>query len=276
LVDLAIVSQSITNAMNTTCIADVGTDHGLLAVALSASRHFAHVTGVDLSESALREGAYQLLNDITIYQRRQDPNQTSSCNASIARQSQALPVTFRQGNGLQSLVPGEADTICIAGMGVHTMLDILLDTTTTNLSMADGSAPCQRRLLLDELSCQRLILQPTNARPHLLTLLYHQLQSMNWSVCDERIEYLSSRWYLSVALERVANCTNNHTSRSLALPGTILAQSTDSKTQNEFYNWVSHHVTWIRRDAALTGVMRMEDERWLAAFGSTETKRSTT
>jgi tRNA A22 N-methylase len=281
LVELALVSHSSTTraAIKTTdSIADVGTDHGLLAVALAATGQFARVTGVDLSELALRQGAYQLLNDICVYQQGQ--NQTSPLNASITPQS-PLPVTFRHGNGLQALLPGEADTVCIAGMGVHTMLEILL-ATTSNISShdaaatADGSlAPCQRPLLLDELACQRLILQPTNARPHLLTLLYHQLQFMNWSICDERVEYLSSRWYLSVALERSANCTNVVTSRNFALPGTILAQSTDSRTRRELYTWVSHHATWIRQDAARTGVMRLEDGQWLAAFDSTETKSAT-
>jgi tRNA A22 N-methylase len=282
LVELAVVSHlSTTNAtgIQTTsttgsCIADVGTDHGLLAVALAATGQFKRVTGVDLSELALREGAYQLLDDITVYQQRH--NQTSSIK-SIA----PLPVTFRQGNGLQALGPGEADTICIAGMGVHTMLDILLASSTTNSSLSNAMAdddcslaPRPRRLLLDELSCQRLILQPTNARPHLLTLLYHQLQAMNWSIRDERIEHLSSRWYLSIALER--NATNNVVaSRSLALPGTMLAQSTDSETRRQFYKWVSHHATWIRQDTERTGAMRREDEQWLATFGSTETNSVT-
>lgn len=228
-------------------IADVGTDHGLLAFGLAMTGQFDQVVGVDVSEQALTEGAYKLQDEIRLFSKT---NETG------------LPVEFRLSDGLAALAPGEADVICIAGMGVHTMVEIL--TTAT------GTHHDPLLLRLDELDCARLVLQPTNARPHLLTSLYSKLHEIGWYVNDERIEYLSSRWYLSISFERRSN-----EQMFSSLPGSLLARSVDGTTNALFEGWVTHHCRWIRLDTSLTATIREEDRNWLEAFGSMNAANAT-
>lgn len=215
-------------------ITDVGTDHGLLAMGLAMTGRFERVVGVDISEHALRNGALKLQNEILSYRKDHTPS---------------LAVEFRQSDGLKAVRPGEADTICISGMGVHSMIDILLEKRAT----------ASQQLLLDDLECQRLILQPTSSRPHHLVYLHDCLSNIGWSVRDERIEYLSSRWYLSVAFKREKATSDN-------LPGMCLVCSKDASTRDVFKEWVSHHRTWILQDAEKKNTMLDNNRRWLDAF----------
>lgn len=222
-------------------IADVGTDHGLLAVGLAITGRFERVVGVDVSQHALRDGAFKLQEEILSFR-----NDTPLLSV----------LEFRESNGLHAVRRGEADTLCIAGMGVHSMVEIL------TAKRALSSSQHHQLLLLDDLDCQRLIIQPTNSRPHHLTHLYDNLNEIGWSVQDERIEFLSSRWYLSVAFER------KETAMDAPPPGALLALSMDSLTMEEFGKWVIHHRKWILQDASMTGSLLDEDKRWLEAFGS--------
>jgi tRNA A22 N-methylase len=216
-------------------IADVGTDHGLLAFGLAATGRFQRVVGIDVSDRSLRDGALKLNNEVT--------NLTGS----------SLKVDFRVSDGLEGLAQGEADTICIAGMGVATMIDIL------------STKALQGDYLLDELGCNRLILQSTSCKQRQLMRLYEHLHEMNWPVRDEMICLLSSRFYMSTLFERGAaeNGCN-------ALPGSMLRnrleRSADEEMRTVFHEWLIHNRNWIRIVEQQSGRVHELEQRWLNEF----------
>jgi tRNA A22 N-methylase len=229
-------------ASNSVC--DVGTDHGLLATALAMTNRFDQVLGVDVSEVALREGALTLLNDIRVYR-----------DTTTLTEQPKLP-EFRLSDGLQNVHCGEADIVCVAGMGVHTMVDILTAVKTTGTTGSNNTAAPQ--CWLDVLETRRLILQPTNSRPRLLQHLYRHLHGMGWRARVERIHLVSSRWYFTVELER-SNST------VLQIPG-ALAIATN--TSNDAIDWVTHHQKWIHSDSFQTGSVNRDDALWLEEFAA--------
>lgn len=83
-------------------VADIGCDHGKLALTLAASGRFPKVIGADLREGPLAKAARTLQN--------------VNC--------QGL-VELRLGNGLSVLKEGEVGTIVIAGVSAQTTIDIL-------------------------------------------------------------------------------------------------------------------------------------------------------
>lgn len=212
-------------------IADVGCDHGLLAIGLAASGSFQRVIGTDVSARALN-GALTNYRNVMDVQVSESPE---------------LPVDFRVCDGLQCLEPGEADAICIAGMGISTMSKILFPSDDRGESLD-----------LDRLKCQRLFLQPTNSKPRNLVRLYDQLQESGWGVKDESIVRISSRWYFSAAFAL-------NEAPQPQLPGTILMDLPATDTMRRVYqNYVDHHTQWIERDKAKNGGNILQDEqRWL-------------
>jgi len=213
-------------------IVDVGCDHGLLAIGLAASGRFGRVIGTDVSARALEDGALA--------------NYANVVDVLATAGSPELPVDFRVCNGLQCLDPGEADAICIAGMGVNTMIKIIFPSIG-------------KKSVLDYLKCERMFLQPTNSKPRNLMRLYAQLQRKGWSLKDERIMYLASRWYVS------AEFSYKETSQE-QLPGTVLRSLPTSDGMGRIYqDYVDHHAQWIKRDMVKKGGVVLEDEaRWLA------------
>ena len=228
-------------------IVDVGTDHGLLAVAFALTGTFDRVLGVDVSERALQDGALRLQKEIEDYPGEKEV---------------LAPLDFRVSDGLHAVTVGEADTVCIAGMGVNTMIDIL---TAEN----DRQEP-----LLDALQSKSLIVQPTNSRPRNLLLLYSALKEMGWNPKDERIEYLSSRWYLSTLFTGSGQGKTKDT--GMLLPGALLAglNDEDRVMRNVFSGYVEHHCTWIERDKKIPGGKVSEgDELWLENFSNYSKRR---
>jgi tRNA A22 N-methylase len=234
-VDLALSSDTQIKS-----VADIGTDHGLLAAALALSGRFERVLGVDASERALQDGALTLNEEILEYRREKQ-----------IRNHFALD--FRHGDGLKVVQHGEADVVCIAGMGVHTMLEIVSATEVgKDLS------------LLDSIGCSKLVLQPTNCRPRNLIMLYDSIRrDFGWQVEDERIEYLSSRWYFSTSFVRPDQHSSVHSNVKL-LPGMKLAESDQS--DSVFQAYVEHHCAWLRKDKQVAGQLRGGEEGWLEAF----------
>ncbi len=228
-------------------ICDVGTDHGLLATGLAMTRRFDQVLGVDVSEQALRDGALKLQNDIQEYL-----NKTST-DRNIRNE---LKVQFRRSDGLQNVQTGEADIVCIAGMGVHTMVDIL----TARRRMLDDS-PTEKPLLVDMLETRRLILQPTNSRPRLLQHLYNHLHQIGWRARAETIDFVSSRYYFTVEFRRA----NKPLLRQV--PGTLAMTSRMSPAT---VDWVAHHRDWILLDSSKTKSMNENDQLWLNEFDMIE------
>lgn len=194
-------------------VADIGTDHGWLALELA--KQFHQVIGVDKSEQALQDGA-------------------------LARDKANLSIDFRVGNGLQMLQPDEADVVCIAGMGVHTMRDILIPQS------------------LEILNTKHLILQPTNSRPKHLIMLYDFVGRHGWSVQDEYILYTQRRWYITTRFDKLHNLSPEQRNR---LPGSILSEKISIRPV--FSDYMEHHVQWIDQDKRHSGEMCDEDQRWM-------------
>jgi len=83
-------------------VADIGTDHGYLALELVQSGKAEHVIASDKNTGPL-EAAVRAVRE-----------------AGLTKQ-----VALREGDGLSVLKPGEVDTVCIAGMGGILMTEIL-------------------------------------------------------------------------------------------------------------------------------------------------------
>lgn len=232
-------------------IVDVGTDHGLLAGALAITGCFEKVLGVDVSSNALCNGGFELLSRLEEF-----PDQYGRVDGEGLGSHGTLPLDFRLSDGLEKVQIGEADSVCIAGMGVNVMNKIL------STSM-DGV------LHVDRLQCQQLILQPTNSRPRNLMMLYHTLQVGGWVLQDERIEKLSGRWYISSIFGRPGN--SSHSSKKTKniaeydFPTSKLALLPDKdhmKTVTKGY-W-AHHLRWIQGENTASGgrKVRPEDTMW--------------
>lgn len=83
-------------------VADIGTDHGYLAIELFKTNNARRVIAADLNAG---------------------PCQAARRTISEAGFSDSIEV--RQGDGLAAINPGEVDTVCIAGMGGKLEADIL-------------------------------------------------------------------------------------------------------------------------------------------------------
>ncbi|WP_297964326.1 class I SAM-dependent methyltransferase [uncultured Anaerovibrio sp.] len=86
----------------TSSVADIGTDHGYLAIELYKINNQRRVIAADLNAG---------------------PCQAARRTISEAGFSDSIEV--RQGDGLAAIAPGEVDTVCIAGMGGKLEADIL-------------------------------------------------------------------------------------------------------------------------------------------------------
>ncbi len=83
-------------------LADIGTDHGYLPIALMQEGHISGAIAMDINKGPLMRA-----------------------KAHIREAGLASYIETRRSDGLEKLEPGEADTILIAGMGGPLMADIL-------------------------------------------------------------------------------------------------------------------------------------------------------
>jgi tRNA A22 N-methylase len=110
-------------------VADIGTDHGLLPIALVSSGKVPFAIAIDNKEQPL-----QVARD------------------NIADANLQDRISTYQGDGLRSLRPGDVETIVIAGMGVSTIVRLLRCSDMAALGIktlvlqANGSAYAHRRL----------------------------------------------------------------------------------------------------------------------------------
>ena len=248
-------SKSPSNNKSMNSIADVGCDHGMLALSLAciALAHqsydesdrvlFSQVLGTDLSKQALENGGLVSLKKV---------------NDALSRISMVdndlkmkLPIQFRVGNGLDCLQPNEADGIVIAGMGVHTMLDtIILGTTEASTAAA-----------IERIDSDYLFLQPTNSRPQHLIMLYDGLQNqLGWELKDERIAFVGGRWYISSYFHQNDD-TNSSSNSGYRFPGHYLLDD------DIFDTYVKHHLKWLKQ-VSEKGPLVEEDTRWVQHISS--------
>lgn len=243
LIQLILVpSKSSSNRM--TSIADVGCDHGMLALSLACiawvnqSRDtsdefvFSKVFGTDLSSQALENGGLASLKRVN--------DALSKIGTVNGNKSLELPIQFRVGDGLSALQPGEANAVVIAGMGVHTMLDIIA-------GKSEATTPP-----IESLESEYIFLQPTNSRPQHLIILYDSLQKdLGWELCDEKVAFVGGRWYISSFFRR-----NDGTISPYRFPGHYLLD-------NEIFDkYVRHHLEWLRQ-VFEKGPLAVEDTKWM-------------
>ncbi len=256
LIQLILVpSKSSSNRM--TSIADVGCDHGMLALSLASiawvnqSRDtsdeflFSRVFGTDLSSQALENGGLASLKRVNEALSKIDD--TVNGNKSLE-----LPIQFRVGDGLSALQPGEAQAVAIAGMGVHTMLDIIA-------GKSKATTPP-----IESLGSEYIFLQPTNSRPQHLVILYDSLQKdLGWELCDEKVAFVGGRWYISSCFRR--NDDNN--TGQYRFPGHYLLDN------DIFDKYVRHHLEWLKQEQVFKkGPLAAEDTRWMNHILSLEDK----
>lgn len=233
-----------------TSIADVGTDHGLLALALAGTGCFDGVVGTDVSELALSNGAYQLLEKIRKYQ-------GSEADLQIQKQDILDRLSFCNGNGLEPLLNRKqpVNTICIAGMGIPSMITILHQREPQSEHGA---------LLLDALQCQHLVLQPTpSTRPRHWMELFRKLSKTNWWVEEERIVQVDSRWYLTARFKKLPEQPTDDD--TIPVPCELFTgRSLSEKEAMKSYK--QHHVSWIKQEQERGNgsVLHPDDERWLS------------
>ncbi len=128
-------------------VADVGTDHAKLPTLLLAAGVATRAWALDISDGP-----------------------------SAALRARVLPpgLVARQGDGLQPLAPGEADTVTVCGMGGHSIAHILRDAPA-------GVWAGLRRLVLQPND------HPAEAR--------RALCDRGWGIVDEHMVEERGRWY---------------------------------------------------------------------------------
>ena len=248
-------------------IADVGCDHGMLAMSLACiawvnqlgydsgennsgenkenQQHlvcdeflFSNVFGTDVSSQALENGGIASLKRV---------NEALSKIESLNNNSSSidLPINFRIGDGLDALCVDEADAVVIAGMGVHTMIDIMYGKAETSSTILSP---------IDRVQTNYLFLQPTNSRPEHLIILYDCLQKkMGFELCNETVAYVGGRWYINASFCRNDNKQND--TNQYRFPGHYLSNDV-------FDNYVKHHIQWLKQ-ITQNGPLAEEDRRWL-------------
>ncbi|KAL7471640.1 hypothetical protein ACHAXS_011936 [Conticribra weissflogii] len=305
-------------------IADIGCDHGILSLSIACMAgvvaqdnrqpaFVSEVVGTDVSLQALENGGLANLRRVTdvisrkngdykfdeILQLTKDSFDSMKENISPENENtgsiafkKILPIEFRVGDGLGPLQIGEADGIILAGMGVHTMLDILLGLThgysasaESKMSLgADETLESGGNMPLNELQTKYLFLQPTNSRPRHLLLLYERLhKSGRWVLKDEKIAFVGGRWYISSLLQRQHGSNVESLSDLAAEPNLFVSSFRFpghflSDRRDEVYkSYVLHHLNWLKRDfEQRNGFLEDDDQRWIQYLLSEENKETWT
>jgi tRNA A22 N-methylase len=215
---------SLARATNATTVADIGCDHGLLALELAP--YFDRVMGIDASVKALEQGAL-----------------------SLAKEEVPENVEFVLGYGLEPLLDTKMELIILAGVGVHTIMEILTSSS-----------------VLDALEIQWILIQPTNSRPRHLQKLYRRLNEMEFYAKQEHVAFVSNRWYVSTLFEKQQQ-DDSFTPLSLSYPGGSLMYTADPIQKRIYRNYVDHHVAWLEQDLKLQGGRLLDsyDQHWLTA-----------
>ena len=123
---LKIIADMVTPGLT---VADIGTDHGFVPIYLLREKISPRVIAVDLSEGSLRKAeenaVYFHLADAPLEPYIMVKNKKKPVFAS------SEIIDFRLSDGLEKVVPGEAQSIIISGMGGMLMIRILRDGIET-------------------------------------------------------------------------------------------------------------------------------------------------
>ena len=161
-------------------LADIGCDHGYLSVWLVREKTVSRAIAMDLREGPL-----------------------SKAKESITFFHQDDVIETRLSDGMDELVPGEADRIVIAGMGGILMRDIL----------KRGQACCDM--------AEQLVLQPQSDSE----LVRAEVQKQGFRIEDERACYEDGKYYIAFAC--VKGTEENPYSETELKYGRILGEKRD-------------------------------------------------
>ncbi|CEM11380.1 unnamed protein product [Vitrella brassicaformis CCMP3155] len=150
--------------------ADIGCDHGLLAAHLVHSGRCPNAIAIDRSSSSCE-----------------------AARSTVERFALSHAVDVRQGDGLTALSAGEVDTVCVAGMGVGGILDILKGPP-----QADSDPLSREDSLLRSLRIRTLVVQPQTPRLGSLYALRRWLQVHQWPINEERLVVIGKRLYVTI------------------------------------------------------------------------------
>ena len=145
------------NVLKNESMADIGTDHGYLPVYLMEQGFIPRAVAADINEKPLKK-AEQL----------------------VARSGYEKQIETRLGSGLSVLIPGEAGTIVMAGMGGYLIRDLL----TESLEVA--------------VSAKRLVLQPMNNA----FIVRHFLEDNGFVIVNEDLAKEERRVYEIIVAEK--------------------------------------------------------------------------
>lgn len=137
-------------------VADIGCDHGKLSAYLACQGECSRVIAADLR-----------------------PGPLSVAKATCEEAGCSDKVEFRLGDGLNVIQPGEADSVVIAGMSAHTIIDIV--------QQAPWVKTCATRLVF---------VPATKAE-----VLRQWLWENGFELLEERIEKAAGRWYAVFSAE---------------------------------------------------------------------------
>jgi len=182
-------------------LADIGTDHGFLPIAACLEGKVERGIACDVSVSPLNNAV-----------------------KNIAAYDLCDKIETRLGFGLQMLKPGEADCVCIAGMGGMRIVEIL-----------------QRDLEIVA-KLERLVLQPQHDVP----AVRHILHKIGFIICDETMLREGGHFYNVVFAENGENCKNlkkeKYTEMEYALGKCLM-----EKKDNTLYEYAVQELHKIER-----------------------------
>ena len=242
-------------------VADVGTDHALLCIALAGlpwhpqrQTQLKHVIGIDKALDPLRvarQNLKYLIDAISLL-----PPTVK------AKLGPPAGVEIREGDGLDALlVEDKVDTLCMAGLGSATMIEIM--------KRARGTAVGEQ--------IKHLVLQPYDSRPQFLRDVREFIQqedkgSPGFQVHDEQIVQANGRWFVTLAASRgesleegSSSKEGNEQSRQPStswLLGEALRQRTinDPTTKALYLDYLKHHHKWLSRIRKAQGQENEDDE----------------
>lgn len=137
-------------------VADIGTDHGFLAIHLIDTGRSPRVVGSDINT-----GPYHI------------------ARRAILSRGLEKQIELRLGDGLKVLTLGEVDVVVLAGMGGHTICDVL---TAGQPVLA---------------AIKRLVLQPMRD----VVLVRRWLWEHGWGLADEELVHEDRHYYVILAAE---------------------------------------------------------------------------
>ncbi|CAM9799096.1 unnamed protein product [Hapterophycus canaliculatus] len=213
--DLALEDRVGPHSMSRGC-ADIGADHGQLAICLlangiplviagdraaaplevareNARLYLRHAPPQDLPSASLGAPSGSGKPRVRRFTRLPDASEETlerpSDGSGSAGHGNVPRLECRLGDGLAILEEGEVDTVCIAGMGVKTMLQILSasDSSSSGVTGHDRSSELRGVSSLSSLGVRRLVLQPMDARLEYMRDLRVWLRRNGWRIKQETI-----------------------------------------------------------------------------------------